>query len=123
LPLFLPCGRNAIKVKSLAQWGFCYCGLCLLFNGRDRSGREGDSGSIKANNASHPTPFRLRLRVVKDFLPSPEQLAFKEEKVKITISLSRASLDFFKEQAGIHQTSYQKMIRNLLDTYAVQHTK
>ena len=64
-----------------------------------------------------------KVRVVRDFLPSPEQLAFKEEKVKITISLSRASLDFFKEQAGIHQTAYQKMIRNLLDTYAVQHTK
>jgi predicted DNA binding CopG/RHH family protein len=64
-----------------------------------------------------------KVRVITDFLPSPEQLAFKEEKVKITISLSRASLDFFKGQADIHQTAYQKMIRNLLDTYAVQHTK
>jgi hypothetical protein len=64
-----------------------------------------------------------KVRVVKDFLPSPEQLAFKEEKVKVTISLSKASLDFFKEQAGLHKTAYQKMIRNLLDTYAVQHTK
>jgi predicted DNA binding CopG/RHH family protein len=64
-----------------------------------------------------------KVQVVKDFLPSPEQLAFKEEKVKVTISLSKASLDFFKEQAGLHKTAYQKMIRNLLDTYAVQHTK
>ena len=24
---------------------------------------------------------------------------------------------------GIHQTAYQKMIRNLLDSYAVQHMK
>ncbi|HNX33139.1 MAG TPA: CopG family transcriptional regulator [Kiritimatiellia bacterium] len=64
-----------------------------------------------------------KARVVQDFLPSPEQLAFKEEKVKVTISLSKASLDFFKEQAGLHKTAYQKMIRNLLDTYAVQHSK
>lgn len=63
------------------------------------------------------------LRVVKDLLPSPEQLAFREEKVKVTISLSRASLDFFKSQATRHRTPYQKMIRNLLDAYAVQHIK
>lgn len=64
-----------------------------------------------------------KVRVIPDFLPSPEQLAFKEEKVKVTISLSKASLDFFKEQAELHNTAYQKMIRNLLDTYAIQHTK
>jgi len=62
-----------------------------------------------------------KLRVAKDFLPSPEQLAFREEKVKVTISLSRASLDFFKSEAQRHRTPYQKMIRNLLDAYAVQH--
>lgn len=64
-----------------------------------------------------------KVRVVKDFLPSPEQLAFKEKKVKVTISLSKASLDFFKEQAGLHKIAYQKMIRSLLDAYAVQHMK
>jgi predicted DNA binding CopG/RHH family protein len=64
-----------------------------------------------------------RVRVVKDFLPTPDQLAFKEEKVKVTISLSRSSLEFFKHQADRHSTAYQKMIRNLLDAYAVQHMK
>ncbi len=64
-----------------------------------------------------------QVRVVTDFLPSPEELAFKEENVKITISLSKASLDFFKGQAQMHKTAYQKMIRNLLDAYAVQHMK
>jgi predicted DNA binding CopG/RHH family protein len=62
-----------------------------------------------------------KIRAVKDLLPSPEQLAFKEEKVKTTISLSRTSLDFFKHQADCHHTSYHKMIRNLLDSYALQH--
>lgn len=64
-----------------------------------------------------------KVRVVTDFLPSPEQLAFREENVKVTISLSRTSLDFFKEQAGLHKTAYQKMIRSLLHAYAVQHMK
>jgi len=61
------------------------------------------------------------LRVIPDFLPSPEQLALREEKVKVTISLSRTSMEFFKEQAALHHTAYQRMIRNLLDAYADQH--
>jgi len=61
------------------------------------------------------------LRVILDFLPSPDELAFKEEKVKVTIALSRASLDFFKQEADRYNTAYQKMIRNLLDAYATRH--
>ena len=63
------------------------------------------------------------LRVIKDFLPSPENLAFKEEKIKVTISLSKASVDFFKKEAKKHRIQYQKMIRRLLDFYASQHQK
>ncbi len=57
------------------------------------------------------------LKIVQDFLPSPEELAFKEETVKITISLSKQSVDFFKKQASNHKTQYQKLIRRLLDEY------
>ena len=32
-----------------------------------------------------------KLKIVDDFLPSPEELAFKEENVKVTITLSKAS--------------------------------
>jgi len=58
--------------------------------------------------------------VVTDFLPTPDQLALRDEKVKVTISLSRTSLEFFKNQAARHHTAYQRMIRNLLDAYALQ---
>ena len=58
-----------------------------------------------------------KVRVVADFLPSPEELALKDETVKVTISLSKASVDFFKEEAKKHHTQYQKMIRRLLDEY------
>jgi len=57
------------------------------------------------------------VRIVDDFLPSPENLAFKESNVKITITLSKASVDFFKKEAEKHHTQYQKMIRRLLDVY------
>ena len=56
-------------------------------------------------------------RVISDFLPSPEELAFREESVKVTIALSKKSVDFFKLEAGKHHTQYQRMIRQLIDAY------
>ena len=56
--------------------------------------------------------------IVSTFLPSPEELALKDETVKITISLSKTSVDFFKKEAKKYNTQYQKMIRRLLDEYA-----
>lgn len=64
-----------------------------------------------------------KLRVIKDFLPPPEKLVLKEENVKITISLNKSSVDFFKNEAQKHRTSYQKMIRRLIEWYASQHRK
>lgn len=57
------------------------------------------------------------VEIVSDFLPSPEELAFKEETVKITIALSKQSVDYFKNQASNYKTQYQKLIRRLLDEY------
>ena len=64
-----------------------------------------------------------KLRVVDDFLPPPEDLVFKEENVKVTMSLSRASVNFFKNEAKKNHTSYQLMIRKLVDIYASQFSK
>ena len=58
-----------------------------------------------------------RIHVIPDFLPSPEQLAFREEGVKVTLALSKKSIDFFKSEATKHQTQYQRMIRRLIDAY------
>ena len=62
------------------------------------------------------------IELVEDFLPSPEELAFNEDTVKVTIALSKSSVDFFKEKADEHHTAYQKMIRRLLDSYVDRHT-
>ena len=58
-----------------------------------------------------------KLQVVADFLPSPADLAFREEGVKVTLALSKKSLDFFKSEATKHHTQYQRMIRRLVDAY------
>jgi predicted DNA binding CopG/RHH family protein len=62
-----------------------------------------------------------RIKVLKDFLPSPEELALKDETIKVTISLSKTSIDFFKKEAKKYNTQYQRMIRRLLDEYTIQH--
>jgi predicted DNA binding CopG/RHH family protein len=58
-----------------------------------------------------------KLTVVEDFLPAPAELAFREESVKVTLALSKRSIDFFKTQASQHKTQYQRMIRRLVDSY------
>jgi predicted DNA binding CopG/RHH family protein len=60
----------------------------------------------------------LEMEVVKDFLPPPEKLVRKEETVKVTIGLSKPSVEFFKKMAKKQRTHYQKMIRRVLDLYA-----
>ncbi len=58
-----------------------------------------------------------KVQVVPDFLPSPAELAFREEGVKVTLALSKKSIEFFKSEASKHHTQYQRMIRRLLDAY------
>lgn len=63
-----------------------------------------------------------RLKVIPDFLPRPADLVFRDDAVKVTISLSRRSVEFFKSEAARHNTQYQRMIRRLLDAYAEHHS-
>jgi hypothetical protein len=59
-----------------------------------------------------------KLKIIKDFLPTPDQLVLREDNVKVTIALKKSSIDFFKKQAKKHKTSYQKMMREVIDWYA-----
>jgi hypothetical protein len=58
------------------------------------------------------------VRIVEDFLPPPSELVLREDMEKVTISLSKRSVDFFREEARRNGTQYQRMIRALLDRYA-----
>ena len=80
--------------------------------------KEGKYMKIKNDYTDEPIG---EIRIVDDFLPSPDELVFREENVKVTLGLSKRSVDFFKQEAKKHHTQYQKMIRRLLDLYAAHH--
>ncbi|MGZ9050848.1 MAG: BrnT family toxin [Rhodoplanes sp.] len=58
------------------------------------------------------------VRVIPDFLPAPDALVPREDNVKVTLALSRRSVEFFKQAAKKRGVPYQRMIRALVDTYA-----
>ena len=60
------------------------------------------------------------IRIVEDFLPAPDQLVLREDNVKVTLSLSRSSVAFFKREAAKAKVPYQRMIRALVDAYAAR---
>lgn len=55
---------------------------------------------------------------IPDFLPPPDQLVRKSPKIKVTITLSSKSVDFFKKSAKKNNVKYQTMINEVLDQYA-----
>jgi predicted DNA binding CopG/RHH family protein len=42
----------------------------------------------------------------------------REDHVKVTLALSKRSLDYFKREAKKRHVPYQRMIRSLVDMYA-----
>jgi predicted DNA binding CopG/RHH family protein len=51
-------------------------------------------------------------------LPSPQELAKSDHRVKITIELDEATVLFFKKEAEAQNTKYQRMMREILNYYA-----
>ena len=64
-----------------------------------------------------------RVEVVEDFLPPPDRLVLREDGVKVTLSLSKKSVDFFKAHAAASKVPYQRMIRTLLDGYVDKYSE
>ena len=85
----------------------------VTFEWDDRKAAENDM-----KNKIKSTDEPLELEMVEDFLPPPDQLVLQQDTVKVTIGLSRPTVEFFKARARRHHTQYQKMIRRLLDLYA-----
>lgn len=85
---------------------------------QDAGERGNDTMKKRMVNSDMPIGKLTRIR---DFLPPPAQLAVPEETIKVTISLKKSSIDFFKRQAGHYHTRYQRMIRELLDRYAMKY--
>ncbi len=70
--------------------------------------------STKINYKNEPLD---RLQVMPNFLPSPEELALREEGVKGTMALSKKASIFFKSGATENQTQYPRMFRRLIDAH------
>jgi len=83
-------------------------------------GRAGNDMNKKTTYTDAPEDIRNAImsgeRVI-DFLPPPDQLVKKVPKVKITISLNRQSVEFFKKTAKRNKVKYQSMINEILDQY------
>lgn len=62
-------------------------------------------------------PIELGKRV-KDFLPSPAEMALKEKTTRVTINLNEASLTVFKKEATRLGVPYQRLLRTVVDLYA-----
>jgi BrnA antitoxin of type II toxin-antitoxin system len=60
----------------------------------------------------------IAFKVVDDFLPPPDKLVPVEDNARVTITLSKSSVEFFKKQAKQAHTHYQTMIRKVLDCYS-----
>jgi predicted DNA binding CopG/RHH family protein len=83
---------------------------------------EREEDTMKKRMTSLDMPIG-KLTRIKDFLPSPAELVIPEETKKITISLRKSSITFFKRQADRYHTKYQRMIRELIDRYAAQYSR
>ncbi|MDD5195653.1 MAG: CopG family transcriptional regulator [Candidatus Omnitrophica bacterium] len=77
---------------------------------------------MRKKKIDHNMPIG-KLTRIKDFLPSPDELAIADEAKKVTLVLRKESIDFFKRQALLHHTKYQRMIRELVDRYVEQYSR
>lgn len=72
------------------------------------------------NRIPHPAYPIGDVTIVRDFLPSPEQLVPRKNTIRVTMEFTKESIEFFKREAQNHNASYQPMIRNLVDVYVKQ---
>lgn len=78
---------------------------------------------MSSRTARYTTGEIGRAKVIDDFLPSPDALVAREDNVKVTLGLSRRSVEYFKRAAKTRRVPYQRMIRALVDAYAEKQKK
>lgn len=59
-----------------------------------------------------------KAEIIRDFLPDPDQLVLKEDTVKVTLTLSKSSVEFLKKKAKEKGVTYQTLVKRILDSYA-----
>jgi len=62
----------------------------------------------------------MEFEIIEDFLPPPDKLVIRKPKkngVKVTLSLSSQSVNFFKREAAKRHVPYSAMLQSLLEQY------
>jgi hypothetical protein len=59
-----------------------------------------------------------KLHAIPDFLPPPEELFPRREGIKVTLTVDRDSVDFFRSRARRSGLKYQRMMREVLREYS-----
>ena len=62
-----------------------------------------------------------KLTIIKDDLPSPKVLARAFETQRITMDVENDTIEFFKRQANVTGAKYQRLMREVLKSYATRH--
>jgi predicted DNA binding CopG/RHH family protein len=60
-------------------------------------------------------------KAIEDIFPRPEDLLLEDETIRVSINLTRNTVEAFKRFASEHDTKYQRVIRRLLDEFAARH--
>ncbi len=115
--------KNAFSASDMLMAGYLLSGLptdtdAYAFLVQAIGEKEGNTMNEQNDYTDEPLQIGER---VKDFLPLPSELVKREETVKVTIELTRESVDFFKQLALQEKIPYQRLLRGLIDTYAKQH--
>ena len=89
--------------------------------------------AVKKSGAVQATKLKLEMKRLIESEPdarldyvgffTPDALVPVEDNVKVTLSLTRESLAFFKREAKKRRVPYQRMIRALVDRYAEKAAK
>ena len=62
-----------------------------------------------------------KLTLIRDDLPSPKALARAFETQRITMDVENDTVEFFKKQADVTGAKYQRLMREVLKSYATRH--
>lgn len=62
-------------------------------------------------------PAENNVRVVKDMLPSPEEMKHASVMVHVTIPVSQHKLDILRKKTGKKSVSYEKLVSFAVDEY------
>lgn len=60
----------------------------------------------------------MQIGKVVHILPSPSELASMAKTERTTLTLTKATLDFFRKEAAKEHVSYNMLVRSVLDEYA-----